>query len=124
MDAGVVVLHRVFIPNSGPQPRHGMSDEGTYSDPIERKAFQFYPARWQRPVPDPINVEDYDRTVQNMILDTPEPSAYKKRDQVEIDGVAYLVQGNPEAESWSGGNQLMPEYDSFFGGQILVRRVT
>lgn len=101
-----------------------MSDEGTYADPITRYAYQFYPARWQRPVPDPVDTEDYDRTVQNMILDIADPSVYKKRDQVEIDGVVYTVQGRPEAESWSNGNQLMSEYDKFFGGQILVRRVT
>lgn len=123
MNPEVVVLHRVFVPNSGPQTRHGMTDEGTLSDPITRYAFQFYPARWQRPVPDPVDTEDYDRSISNMILDTPEPSMYKKRDQIEVDGVAYLVQGRPEAESWSNGNQLMSQYDSFFGGQILVRRV-
>lgn len=124
VDAQVVVEHRVFVPNSGSTGRHGTSDEGTLSDPITRYAYQVYPARWQRPVPDPIDIENYDKTITNMILDTPEPEVYKKRDQVLVNGIAYLVQGSPEQEAWNNGNQLMSEYDDMFGGQVLIRRVT
>ena len=124
MDAQVPVQHRVFVANTGPQTRHGMSDEGELSDPITRYVYQVYPARWQRPIPDPINTEDYDRTVSNMLMDTPEPEVYKKRDQVLVNGIAFEVQGQPEVEAWDNGAQLMSEYDDMFGGQILIRRVT
>lgn len=121
--AEVPVTHRVFVQNTASTGRHGSSDEGTLSDPIQRFAYQVYPARWQRPVPDPINIEDYDRTITNMIMDVPDPSVYAKRDQVQVNGIAYEVQGMPVAEGWGDGRQIMSEYDDMFGGQILMRRV-
>lgn len=122
-DAQVPVSHRVFIPNSTPG-RHGSSDEGALSDPIDRMVYQVYPARWQRPVPDPIDTEDYDKTVTNMLMDVPDPSVYKKRDQVLLNGIAFQVQGQPAQESWGNGMQIMTEYDDMFGGQVLIKRVT
>jgi hypothetical protein len=124
LDAEVPVMHRVFVQNTGPQPHHGMSDEGTLSDPIERFIYQVYPARWQRPIPDPIDLENYDKTISNFIMDVPDSSVYKKRDQVLVNGIAFEVQGQPGLESWSSGMQIMSEYDDMFGGQVLIRRVT
>lgn len=123
LDAQVPVMHRVFVPNSAPT-RHGQTDEGTLADPVERFAYQVYPARWQRPVPDPIDIENYDKTINNLIMDVPDPSVYKKRDQVLLNGIAFDVQGNPSLEDWGDGMQIMPEYDDMFGGQVLIRRVT
>jgi hypothetical protein len=124
VDAEVPVLHRVWVPNSGPVTRHGQASEGTYADPIERFVYQVYPARWQRPVPDPINIEDLARTETNLLMDVPDSSVYKNQDRVLINGVAFVVQGKPEFEDWGDGMQIMSSYDDMFGGQVLIRRVT
>lgn len=125
MEAQVPVWHRVFTQNSGSTGRHGSSTEGTLSDPIQRWAYQVYPARWQRPVPDPIDIEDSNRTVTNMLMDVPDPTLYKKGDSVLVNGFSFEVQGFTNMESdWGNGLQMLPEYDDLFGGQILIRRVT
>lgn len=122
----VPVTHRVFVQNTASTGRHGSSTEGTFAEPpTQRYAYQVYPARWQRPVPDPINIEDAQRTVTNMLMDVPDPSVYKKRDSVIINGISFEVQGLPEmGDNWGNGTQMLPEYDSMFGGQVLIRRVT
>jgi hypothetical protein len=95
------------------------------ADPVERFIYQVYPARWQRPVPDPINVEDLSRTETNLLMDVPDTNTYKNQDQVLINGIAYVVQGNPGTDDWGDGMQMMSEYDELFGGgQVLIRRVT
>lgn len=122
-DAQVVVMHRVFTPNTAPG-RHGSAQEGTLAAPVERKVYQVYAARWQRPVPDPIDIEDLTQTVTNLVMDCPDPSIYKKQDQVLINGTAFLVQGLPDLDAnWGNGTQMLPEYDDMFGGQVLIRRV-
>lgn len=123
LDAEVPVMHRVFIPNT-PGGRHGSATEGTLSDPIERKAFQVYPARWQRLQPDPINVEDVDHAVTELVMDVPDSSVYKQRDTVEINGTSFVVQGLPDFQGWGDGLQIMSEYDDMFGGSVLIKRVT
>lgn len=123
LEAEVVVQHRVFVPNTAPG-RHGSSQEGTLSDPIERRAYQVYPARWQRPVHDPVNMENYDQTVTDLLMDVPDPSVYKARDTVLIKGTSFVVQGQPIFEDWGDGLQIMSEYDDLFGGNVLIRRVT
>lgn len=125
MDAQVPVMHRVFHQNPVSTGRHGSASEGTLSDPIQRWAYQVYPARWQRATPDPINVEDNDRTVTNMLMDVPDPTVYKKGDSVLVNGFSFEVQGFANMESnWGNGTQMLPEYDDLFGGQVLIRRVT
>jgi hypothetical protein len=124
LEAEVVVQHRVFIENTASTGRHGSSQEGTLSDPIERKVFQIFPARWQRPVPDPINLEDLDRSITDLLMDVPDPSVYKQRDTVLINGVSFVVQGLPDFQGWGDGLQIMSEYDDMFGGSVLIRRVT
>jgi hypothetical protein len=112
------------VENTGSTGRHGSAQEGTLSDPIERFAYQVYPARWQRPVPDPINLEDLDKTVTDLLMDVPDPSVYKQRDTVLINGVSFVVQGLPDFQGWGDGLQIMSEYDDMFGGSILIKRVT
>jgi hypothetical protein len=125
LDAEVPVEHRVWVQNSGPQQHHGQASEGTYSEPITRYAYQVYPARWQRPTPDPINIEDLARTDINLLMDVPDATVYKNQDQVLINGTAFVVQGNPGFEDWGDGMQLMSVYDDLLGGgQVLIRRVT
>jgi hypothetical protein len=124
LDAEVPVAHRVFIPNDGTPGRHGSSQEGTYSDPITRYAYQVYPTRWQRPIPDPVDIESLTRTETNLLMDVPDPSVYKKRDQVQVNGFAFEVQGLPDFGGWGDGMQIMSEYDDMFGGSVLIRRVT
>lgn len=123
LDAEVPVQHRVFILNTEPG-RHGSSQEGTLSDPIPRFAYQVYPARWQRPIPDPINLEDVARTVTDLVMDVPDPTVYKKQDTVVISGVSFVVQGLPDFMGWGDGLQIMSEYDDMFGGSVLIKRVT
>lgn len=124
IDAQVPVMHRVFVKNSATTGRHGSAEEGTHSAPIQRWAYQVYPARWQRPTPDPIDIEDYTRTITNLVMDVPDPSVYKKQDTVLINGVSFVVQGIPGVDAnWGNGTQIFPQYDDLFGGQVLIRRV-
>lgn len=123
-DAQVVIQHRVFVKNPASTGRHGSAEGGSLSEPVERKIIQVYPARWQRPTPDPISIEDYTQTVTNLVMDVPDPKIYKKRDEVLINGTAFLVQGLPDVDAnWGDGTQIFPEYDDMFGGQVLIRRV-
>jgi hypothetical protein len=124
LEAEIPVSHRVFVENTSSTGRHGSAQEGTLSDPITRYAYQVYPARWQRPIPDPINLEDLDKTVTDLLMDVPDPSVYKQRDTVLINGVSFVVQGLPDFQGWGDGLQLMGEYDDMFGGSILIKRVT
>lgn len=124
LEAQVPVMHRSWVQNSGPQPRHGQAAEGVLADPVQRFIYQVFPARWQRPTPDPINIEDLQRVDTNLLMDVPDPTVYKNQDQVLINGKSFVVQGNPEFEGWGDGLQIMSEYDDMFGGQVLIRRVT
>lgn len=122
-EAKVPIQHRVFIQNTT-RVRHGEAQEGTLAEPVQRFIIQVYPARWQRPTPDPINVEDYTRTITNLVMDVPDPKVYKKHDTVLINGTSFVVQGNPDVDAnWGDGTQMFPEYDDLFGGQVLIRRV-
>lgn len=124
LDAEVPVEHYVFTMNTG-SGRHGSSQEGTLATvPIKRFAYQVYPARWQRPVPDPINMEDLARSVVDLLMDVPDPTVYKQRDAVHIKGISFVVQGLPDFTGWGDGLQIMSEYDDMFGGSVLIRRVT
>lgn len=125
MDAQIPVEHRVFVPNDPNVPlRHGQAAEGELAEPVTRYAFQIYPANWQSLRPDPINVETLDRTIIDLIMDVPDSSVYKDRDTVMVKGKSFVVQGNPEFDDWGDGLQMMPEYDEFFGGTVLIKRVT
>ena len=118
------MAHRVFIENTASTGRHGSSQEGELSAPIPRFAYQIYPARWERAVPDPIDMENLDKTITNLLMDVPDPSVYKQRDTVTIAGVSFVVQGLPDFQGWGDGMQIMSEYDDLFGGTVLIRRVT
>lgn len=124
LDAEVPVAHRVYVENTASTGRHGSSEEGTLSAPVTRYVYQIYPARWQRPVPDPINIEDLDRSITDLIMDVPDSSVYKQHDTVLIKGISFVVQGLPEFEGWGDGLQIMSSYDDMFGGTVLIRRVT
>jgi hypothetical protein len=120
--AQVPVAHRVFIPNSGPG-RHGSAQEGTLSDPIDRLAYQVYPARWQRPTADAMTIEEVASSTVELLMDVPDSGVYKKQDTVLIHGTSFVVQGYPDFESWGNGLQIMSKYDHLFGGQVLIKRV-
>jgi hypothetical protein len=124
LQAEIAIQHLVYVPHTGSTGRHGSSQEGTHAAPVTRYAYQIYPARWQRPVPDPINLEDIARTVTDLIMDVPDPSVYKKLDDVLIQGISFQVQGLPDYTGWGDGLQIMSEYDDMFGGIVLVKRVT
>lgn len=123
LDAQVPVAHRVFTPNTGTPTRHGQADEGTLSEPIPRLAYQVYPANWQGLRPDPINWQDFDRTITTLIMDVPDPSVYHVRDTVMIHGKSFLVQGLPEFSDQGDGTKMGTGYDRHFGGQVLLKRV-
>lgn len=122
--AEVPVAHRVFVRNVASTGRHGSAQEGTLSDPITRLVYQVYPMHWRASHADPPDIEDYNRTVTDLLMDVPDPSLYKKRDQVAVNGVSFEVQGLPDMADWSNGTQLFSEYDDLFGGTVHLRRVT
>jgi hypothetical protein len=126
LEAQVPVMHRVFVQNTGNTGRHGSAAEGTLSDPIARYALDVYPAHWARGVTlDPVDIDTAARTVIDMLMDVPDPSVYKKRDEVLINGIAFVVQGLPEITGdWAEGMMPLPEYDDMFGGVVHIRRVT
>lgn len=124
VDAEIPVLHKEFVSNSGTNLRHGEAAEGTYAEPgVTRYAYQIYPANWQSLRPDPIRLDDLDLSITDLIMDVPDPSVYKNRDQVTIKAKTFIVQGRPEFDDWGNGMQLMGEYDEMFGGTVLIRRV-
>lgn len=126
LEAEVPVLHRVFIPNVASTGRHGSAAEGALSAPVSRFAYQVYSAHWNKGVTqDPINIEESARTITDLLLDVPDPSVYKKHDEVEVNGISYVVQGLPVADNqWSDNTMPFPEYDDMFGGTVHIRRVT
>ena len=121
LDPQVPVEHRTFVLNTVPG-RHGSATEGTLSDPVTRKIFQVYPVGWLKG--DPINVEDPDRTVTDLVMDVPDSTVYHKRDTVTIHGTSFVVQGLPEFDDWGNGLSYRTEYDHLFGGTVLLKRVT
>lgn len=123
LDAEVPIQHRVFVQNTT-GARHGQKSEGTHAPAVTRYAYQVYPMHWRNPHTDPIQVEDVARTVTDLLIDVPDPSVYKKRDMVLINGIAFDVQGLPDEAEWGGGTMLFKEYDDMFGGTVHVRRVT
>lgn len=123
LEAQVPVEHRVFTENPATTGRHGSSQEGTLAEPVTRYAYQIYPANWTTPRPDPINMENMDNSITNLLMDVPDPSVYHQRDTVLIHGKSFIVQGIPEFDDWGNGMQIMGEYDDMFGGTVLIRRV-
>lgn len=126
VEALVPVQHRVFVQNVASTGRHGSAAEGELSAPIQRFALDVYPAHWNRGVTlDPIDIDTAARTVTDMLMDVPDPSVYKKRDEVSINGIAFVVQGLPEITGdWAEGMMPFPQYDDMFGGVVHIRRVT
>lgn len=126
LDATVPVQHRVFIPNVASTGRHGSAAEGELSDPVQRFAYQVYPAHQGGTVTfDPVNIETAARVITDLFMDVDDPSVYKKHDEVQINGIAYVVQGLPVADNqWGDGTQLFSEYDDMFGGLVHIRRVS
>jgi hypothetical protein len=95
---------------------------GSLSDPIIRYIIGIQQLGDGRV--DPISIEYDERTITDLILEVPDPTLYKKLDNVLVNNgdewLAYEVQGKPV--SWSRGLPFQ-RYASLFGGTVHVRRV-
>jgi hypothetical protein len=73
---------------------------------------------------DPISLDYVERTIIDLILEVPDPTLYKKLDNVLVyngtEWLTYEVQNRPV--SWSNGLPWQ-RYASIFGGTVHVRRV-
>lgn len=73
---------------------------------------------------DPISVEYVERTIIDLIIQVPDPTLYKKLDNIgfnnTVEWLLYEVQGQPV--SWSDGLPFQ-RYAPLFGGTLHVRRV-
>lgn len=95
---------------------------GTLSDPITRFIIGIQQLGDGRV--DPISIEYVQRTIVDLILQVPDPTLYKKLDNVLVyngtEWLAYEVQNRPV--SWSNGLPWQ-RYSKIFGGTVHVRRV-
>lgn len=120
LDAEIPIYHQVFIPPLGGV---GRNNPGSLSDPILRFVYSVAPmASWGSVRADPIDVDAVARTVQDILIDVPDPSLYKKLDTVVIQGVSYEIQGQPDQNDW-GANMPFADYDDMFGAVVHARRV-
>jgi hypothetical protein len=95
---------------------------GSLSDPIVRMIIGIQQLNDGRV--DPISIEYVERTIIDLLLEVPDPTLYKKLDNVLVNNgtewLAYEVQNRPV--SWSNGLPWQ-RYASIFGGTVHVRRV-
>lgn len=120
LEANIPFLHRVWV-EGAERDSHG-NLKGALSDPIPRKAIQIYPATSTISRSDMVNPNVVVRTETDIFIDVDDPSLYGARDEVEVFGVKFKVQGDPGLTGWdampiSGYSDLVP-------GQIHVKRVT
>lgn len=95
---------------------------GELSDPIPRMIIGIQQLNDGRV--DPISIEYVERTIIDLLLEVPDPTLYKKLDNVLVNNgtewLTYEVQNRPV--SWSNGFPWQ-RYKSIFGGTVHVRRV-
>jgi hypothetical protein len=80
LDPQVSVLHRVFIPNVASTGRHGSAGEGELSDPVQRFAYQIYPAHQGGTVTfDPVDIETSARAITDLFMDVDDSDKRDRR---------------------------------------------
>lgn len=119
IDATIPIGHQVAIVTG--QDSHGNDVVGYPNPPIQRMAIAIYPPTFQRAKPDPVTVEEAERTETELFVEVPDATLYKKPDRVLLSGVSYRVEGLPR--NW--GSDAPFGFDAeMFGGTLHVRRVT
>jgi hypothetical protein len=115
----IEIKHQIFMVTG--TDSHG-NPVGSLSDPITRFIIGIQQLGDGRV--DPISVEYVERTIIDLILQVPDPTLYKKLDNVLVfngeEWLAYEVQNRPV--SWSNGLPWQ-RYSKVFGGTVHVRRV-
>ena len=115
----IEIQHQIFTVTG--TDSHG-NPTGALSDPIIRYIIGIQQLGDGRV--DPISVEYVERTIIDLILQVPDPTLYKKLDNILVNNgtewLAYEVQGRPV--SWSNGLPWQ-RYAPIFGGTVHVRRV-
>lgn len=115
----IEIQHQIFTATG--TDGHG-NPTGALSDPIPRQIIGIQQLGDGRV--DPISVDFDQRTVTDLILQVPDPTLYKKLDNVLVfngdEWLAYEVQGKPV--NWSL-NMPWQRYSKIFGGTVHVRRV-
>lgn len=123
LPATITIQHQVFTTTGTDEHNNPI---GTLADPVDRSVIGVYQfgADHDHGEVDPISVEYAARTIIDMVLQVPDPTLYKKWDNVLIfDGdnwIAFEVQGRPV--DWRLGIPW-PRYGGLFGGIVHARRV-
>lgn len=117
--ATIPIQHYVYTGST--DDAHG-NETPTYADPVTRMIIGIQQLGDGRV--DPISVEYVERTITDLIIQVPDPTLYKKLDNIGVNNTVewllYEVQGKPV--SWSNGLPWQ-RYSSLFGGTLHVRRV-
>jgi hypothetical protein len=117
--ASIEIQHQIWTATG--TDTHG-NPTGTLSAPIARLIIGIQQLGDGRV--DPISVDYDERTITDLILEVPDPTLYKKLDNVLVNNgiqwLTYEVQGKPV--SWSRGLPWQ-RYAPIFGGTVHVRRV-
>lgn len=119
-EAKIPFLHYVWQ-ESTQRDSHG-NKTGQFGIPILRHAVQLYPAAATINRSDMVNPNVVVRTETDIIIDVDDASVFGARDEVDLDGVRFKVQGQPQFSSYDalpidGYSDLIPE-------QLHVKRVT
>jgi len=119
-EAKIPFLHYVWQ-ESTQRDSHG-NKTGQFGIPILRYAVQLYPAAATINRSDMVNPNVVVRTETDIIIDVDDASVFDARDEVDLDGVRFKVQGQPQFSSYDalpidGYSDLIPE-------QLHVKRVT
>lgn len=120
LEAKIPFLHYIWS-DTVVRDSHG-NKVGNFSEPVLRHAIQLYPAGGMMNRNDVVNPNVVVRTETDLLLDVDDSSIFGARDEVEIDGLRFKVQGQPDFSTYdalpiSGYSDLVPD-------QLHVKRVT
>lgn len=119
-EAKIPFLHYVWS-DTTTRDLHG-NKTGGFSAPIMRYAVQLYPANGMMNRSDMVNPNVVVRTETDILIDVDDASLFGARDEVELDGLRFKVQGQPDFMTYDalpidGYSDLVPD-------QIHVKRTT
>ncbi len=89
--------------------------DGQFGDAVDRLALCFYPEGSQD---SPVSADYAARTLTRLAVMVPDPSLFGDRDEIEIGGKRYEIDGQPE--DWRNGP--FPGLNRLFGGVLHVKR--
>lgn len=96
---------------------HGNERGAVSETPKRRMAIALYP----HAADEPVSVETVARYVTQMFVLVKDPSLFGERDEIEIGGVRFRVDGDKTSGDWRNGP--WPRYNRLFGGRFKVTRV-